>query len=365
MFTAGNKTYNLLSGKVEMLFDCHHEEADSRLILHALYSKNDVVVVSKDTDVLILLIWADIKHNITKKWYMNYEKEQYADIGLIAEFLDPAIGICLPTLHALTGCDTTSHFNNTSKCTILKKLISNPEKISLIQNIGKNPVLNADDVNDVKEFIRTVSYSGKKKKSYIDTRVRLYKTKKAKSSSNLSPVEDSLAQAIYRVHYQVYQWIRSNEINIKHLAFSQYGWRWSVEQGAVIPVWFVGNQLPPEFSSRKSKSTEQEGDADDETEKIVKRKQRKRKLRTATTNQLHTKSQFMQMVEEERRRDEIEEIQRTIDSFSTNQIPRYEDSIEKENEEIIDMPIGEGTCEAAAEIKDAVDEEGAEEQTMK
>lgn len=133
-----------------MLFDCNHEEADTRLVLHALLCENDVVIVCKDTDVMILLVWAYIKYNVTKKWYMNYEKGQYADIGMIVEFLGPAVGICLPALHALTGCDTTSHFHNTGKCTILQKVIANPQKVLLIQNIGMKPILGQKVVDDVK-----------------------------------------------------------------------------------------------------------------------------------------------------------------------------------------------------------------------
>lgn len=87
----------------------------------------------------------------------------------------------------------------------------------------------------------------------MDNRVRLHETKKVKSSVTLPPDEDSVTQAIYRVHYQVYPWIRSNQINIEQLDFSQYGWRWCLERELVVPVWFIGDQFPPEFSVKKQK----------------------------------------------------------------------------------------------------------------
>ena len=40
------------------MFDCNHEEADTRLISHAILCATDAVVVCKDTDVLILMVWA-------------------------------------------------------------------------------------------------------------------------------------------------------------------------------------------------------------------------------------------------------------------------------------------------------------------
>ena len=40
---------------VEKLFESNHEEADTCMILHAIHKNTNAVIVSKDTDVLILL----------------------------------------------------------------------------------------------------------------------------------------------------------------------------------------------------------------------------------------------------------------------------------------------------------------------
>ena len=61
---AGETTYSIRDGQISMLYKCNQEEADTRLVLHASLEDNDVVVVSKYTDVLILLIWAYEKCNI-------------------------------------------------------------------------------------------------------------------------------------------------------------------------------------------------------------------------------------------------------------------------------------------------------------
>ena len=47
----------------EIIFKSNHEEADTRIILHALQEDTKVVVVSKDTDVLSLLVYAYAKYN--------------------------------------------------------------------------------------------------------------------------------------------------------------------------------------------------------------------------------------------------------------------------------------------------------------
>ena len=83
-----------------------------------------MVVVSKDTDVLILLVWAYAKHEIKTKWYMMYEQGKYADIGKIVEFFGKEICLALPAFHSLTGCDTTSYFFRVGKGRVFKKLLN-------------------------------------------------------------------------------------------------------------------------------------------------------------------------------------------------------------------------------------------------
>ena len=58
-----------------MLFTCKHEEADSSLVLHAV--RFNTVVVSKDTNVLVPMIYAYVKCNVKYKWYSKCDFEKY------------------------------------------------------------------------------------------------------------------------------------------------------------------------------------------------------------------------------------------------------------------------------------------------
>ena len=80
------------------------------MIRLALKEDTDVVVVAKDTDVLVLLIWAYVKYNVSRKWYLKYETDKYADIGAICDYFGKNIALTLPAFHSITGCDTTSYF---------------------------------------------------------------------------------------------------------------------------------------------------------------------------------------------------------------------------------------------------------------
>ena len=104
----------------------NHEEADTRLVLHACRSEIDVVVVAKDTDVLVLLVHAYAIIRPCTRWYMKIDHEKFVDIGKIYDFLGENISELLPHVHAITGCDTTSFFFGGGKVRIFKKFIRNP-----------------------------------------------------------------------------------------------------------------------------------------------------------------------------------------------------------------------------------------------
>ena len=105
--TAKSKTYKISSRTTTEQFECNYGKADSRLVLHATLEDTDVVIVSKDTDVLVLMVWAYVKNKIERKWFMKYDDDKFADIAAIAKFLGRQISLHLPAIHALGGCDTT------------------------------------------------------------------------------------------------------------------------------------------------------------------------------------------------------------------------------------------------------------------
>ena len=47
-----------ISSSVTKFFEWNHEEGNTRIILHALQQKTNVAVYSKDTDVLVLIVFA-------------------------------------------------------------------------------------------------------------------------------------------------------------------------------------------------------------------------------------------------------------------------------------------------------------------
>ena len=121
--TEGEHTWKITGNERKMIFKCNHEEADTRMILHALLSEDDCVICSKDTDVMLLMLFAFAEYEVSHKWYMMYENGLFANIHKMIEFIGTDICKVLPQYHALTGCDTTSHFFNAGKIKSFKKML--------------------------------------------------------------------------------------------------------------------------------------------------------------------------------------------------------------------------------------------------
>ena len=71
-----------------MKVEWNHEKADSRFILLTSQETNDVVIVAKDTDVLVSLVRKDIcLYSIKRNLFFKYDAEKYANIRKFCDYL--------------------------------------------------------------------------------------------------------------------------------------------------------------------------------------------------------------------------------------------------------------------------------------
>ena len=82
-----DNTSEILSTGSRTIFQCNHEEADTRLIFHSILMKQDVVIVSKDTEVMVLLVWAYEYFDIKFRWLFKLENNIYSEISLVCKYL--------------------------------------------------------------------------------------------------------------------------------------------------------------------------------------------------------------------------------------------------------------------------------------
>ena len=120
-----------------------HEEADTRLLLHAHHVSTNypqVIVQSPDTDVAVICVHKYSVMSCQKLWFLTGVKNRrrYIPIHDIVSAIGPDICKVLPALHALTGCDSTSTLRGIGKKTSFRKLLrakNHHTNISQLANI--------------------------------------------------------------------------------------------------------------------------------------------------------------------------------------------------------------------------------------
>ena len=161
VINSGEEVWKISRNTIEMLPRCNHEEADTRLVLHAAMSKSPAVIVAKDTDVFILLAYAICHQGTPPSWYMKIDTNQFINIAMIYDSLGSEICSMLPQLHAITGCDTTAYKFNTGKVRVLNKVTKDPSCLLLISKLGSDIELTSEVIENAKLFVQTVIYGGK------------------------------------------------------------------------------------------------------------------------------------------------------------------------------------------------------------
>ena len=121
--------------------ECSHEEADTRLLLHATHAGmngfTSVVIRSPDTDVAILAF--ALSPDIAARVFFRTgtkTRSRYVDIQAVRGHLGEGVCNAPLGLHALTGCDTTSAFKRRGKKAGLQILQSNPTFCGAIGRLG-------------------------------------------------------------------------------------------------------------------------------------------------------------------------------------------------------------------------------------
>ena len=89
--------------------------------MQACLSDTNIVVVAKDTDEMILLVYAYTIAMPTSEWFLKVDLEKCVNIRKLYNYLGDKLSAYLPRIHAISGCDKT--FLRCSKGKITKEAI--------------------------------------------------------------------------------------------------------------------------------------------------------------------------------------------------------------------------------------------------
>ena len=198
-----------------------HEEADTRLVLHAVHSKfNTVVVSSRNTDVLLLLVSHFKRAKCEQLWMMSgtSKKRRYIPIGAVFNNLPGDSATSLLPYHALTGSDTTSYIANHTKRSSWKAFKEHHE---LLKNLGVGE-LKDETIKSSEAFVCRM-YNVHNTDSVDAARHALF-CRSGKSES-MSPTSDALYFHLLRVHYQSMIWRNAHRAKPELSSPTEMGWK--------------------------------------------------------------------------------------------------------------------------------------------
>ena len=252
--TSEDQCWKLTSSTCELVpeLQCNHEEADTRIILHAQHASGKCVVHCDDTDVLIILLAYSqslgecyIKKGkgsksriIELSSIVNYLGNQLFD-GINKEnYLKALIGI-----HTLTGCDTVSAFCGKGKWKAIQLLQKKSEYLQVMARIGETWDLSEEVFRATEAFV--CNLYGHEVDSVDLLRYKLYCAKGGKVEPEaLPPCQSSLRLHVKRSNYQAAIWKRALSPCPDIPSPQEHGW--NIDNDVINFVWLDSKPAPEE-----------------------------------------------------------------------------------------------------------------------
>ena len=247
-FKDGMKTASCTEGHCAIvpLLRSDHEEADTRLLLHAKHASlthSRIVIQSPDTDVLVLCIAHFENLQCRELWFRTGAKDRlrFIPVHLLHSSLGQPLCKALPAFHALTGCDSTSALQGIGKTTAWKILLKHNQFQHQLSYFGADSTETDESLISTEAFICSLYNRGGQLTKADDVRYLLF-CQKNKKSEELPPTSDSLALHIKRANFQTCIWKRALEA-MQNLP-SPEGHGWKVVENSLVPVLLTKEQAP-------------------------------------------------------------------------------------------------------------------------
>ena len=214
------------------------EEADTRMLLHASHASQNghqrIAIKSSDTDVEVLachyqaVIPAEIMLISG-----TTSRSRIVSIPRACEKLGPEICQILPSLHAMTGCDSVSAFASKGKKKALDIIQFNPVLRRIVGSLGESVPPRVEDFNKLEQFVCAL-YGDRKCLSVSQLRYRLFCESKTLQSHQLPPTTAALANHLKRANYQAFLWKHALEPQVEQ---APNGQGWQLKDGQLEIYW--------------------------------------------------------------------------------------------------------------------------------
>lgn len=222
-----------------------HEEADTRLLLHANHAARDfnsVVIKSPDTDVFILSLAVAHEFHGCDLLFLtgSGNSRRIVNVSEIAKRYTPEECKAILGMHVFTGCDSISAFKGKGKVKPLELLLKNDEFVQCFAMLGTDWETPEALMAVVERFV--CAMYGQKDCALVNVaRFNLFRFT-CRSDQFLPPNKDCLENHLKRANYQaaVHRRCLLPCIN----APSPVGHGWDVKDDNLVFVWMANDPAP-------------------------------------------------------------------------------------------------------------------------
>lgn len=224
---------------------CDHEEADTRLIAHAIHASHSVptvMIVSPDTDVVIMTIGHAHRFECETVAFLTGTKsrKRILNIGEMRNQLGHDTANALIGLHAFTGCDAVSSFSGKGKKTVYQLLKKSEICREAMTALGASFVVDEKLIKLCERFTCLLyGYEG------TDINIARFKAfiSRAGATQMMPPCHNSLIYHIQRANYVAAIWRNAHLPKISQPSPTDHGW--IDKDGAYHIKWHSGEIAPP------------------------------------------------------------------------------------------------------------------------
>ncbi len=213
-----------------------HEEADTRLLFHAMNAvqngATNLLIVSPDTDVAILAIAHAATLSVPVSVSLGREgRARIINASAVASCLGSQTCAAILGLHALTGCDSTSAFYGKGKKKCFQRMLEDEDMKEVLGKLGVDFLPPATVLENTEAVVCKLYGS-----SYSNISDARYAAFCGNSSERaLPPSKPCLQQHIRRAAYQSAIWRRALSSQIA--APSPDGNGWKIQGTGIRIVW--------------------------------------------------------------------------------------------------------------------------------
>ena len=230
-------------GSNAALDPCSHEEADTRMLLHAAHAAANgharIMIKTVDTDVVVLAIACFEQLGASELWiaFGAAKNLRYIAVHELVEILDTDRSKALPFFHAFTGCDTVSSFAGHGKKTAWEAWNSFPDVTDTFLQLSSGPTDVDFAMSLLQKFVVRMYDHSSSKMTVNSLRKHLF-TKKGKPMEGLPPTEGALLQHTKRATYQSgFCWNRSLQAQQNLPSPGEWGWLADDDDCKWKPLW--------------------------------------------------------------------------------------------------------------------------------